>query len=529
MADAPGGGAGNPRPGELRAGNSLKGRYRLTERIATGAQADTWTAHDEILDRTVLVRLLHAADGDAALRERFQLEALGVVRLSHPGIVAVYDTISQSGALGLVLEQVQATPLSRFLHTGGAVAAHEAVSIALQVADALEAAHNDGVRHLNLSTDTVWLCNDQRVKVTDFGTVWHAGARTAPEPHRSAAEEERADVYSLGCLLRDCLTAGAVGGLEVDALPVDVAEFLEVALADDPAHRFATAAEAHARLAPARSPPATSVEGLPPAADLAGDRFVFSESAPLPIRPERRPRRRRRGVLVAAMVALVTVALIMTLAGDGDDPLPLPPAPTAATDTTIGSTAKTGAGRGPAPAPVTTTAVTGTAATGEAATGEAATTADVSAGVAVINVRVTTFRGDRDGSAEEADALRTLDGEESTYWTTAGLGAGDATVNGVGLVFRLAEPARLSRMTVTSDTRGWTAAVYTAEEDFDRLSDWGVLFDQQTNRTGRLLFDLAGQEADAVLLWIPDPRAAVTEEIRIAEVVISAAEGAQVR
>ena len=133
---------------------------------------------------------------------------------------------------------------------------------------------------------------------------------------------------------------------------------------------------------------------------------------------------------------------------------------------------------------MTTTTATGTAATGEAATGEAATTADVSAGVAVINVRVTTFRGQRDGYAEEADALRTLDGEESTYWTTAGLGAGDATVNGVGLVFRLAEPARLSRMTVTSDTRGWTAAVYTAEEDFDRLSDWGVLFDQQTNHTG---------------------------------------------
>ena len=524
MADAPGGGTGNPRPGELRAGTSLKGRYRLTERIATGAQADTWTAHDEILDRTVLVRLLHVADGDAALRERFQLEALGVVRLSHPGVVAVYDTISETGALGLVLEQVQATPLSRFLHTGGAVAAHEAVSIALQVADALEAAHNDGVRHLNLSTDTVWLCNDQRVKVTDFGTVWHAGARAAPEPHRSAAEEERADVYSLGCLLRECLTAGAVGDLEVDALPEEVAEFLEVALADDPDHRFATVTEARSRLAAAQSPPATSVEELPAAADIAGSRFVFSESAPSPIRPERRPRRRRRGVLVTAIVALVTVALVMTLASSGDDPPPAPPAPTAATDTTIGSTAATGAGRNPAPVPVTTTAVTGTA-----ATAEAVTTADVSAGVAVVSVRVATFRGDRDGSAEEVDALRTLDGEESTYWTTAGLGAGDATVNGVGLVFRLAEPVQLSAMTVTSDTRGWTAAVYTAEEDFDRLSDWGVLFDQQTNGTGRLLFDLAGQEAGAVLLWIPDPRAAVTEEIRIAEVVISAADGAQVR
>jgi len=61
------------------------------------------------------------------------------------------------------------------------------------------------------------------------------------------------------------------------------------------------------------------------------------------------------------------------------------------------------------------------------------------------------------------------------------------------------------------------------------VSDWGPLIDQQTNAAGQMVFGLADQQAAAVLLWIPDPRAALTEDIRIAEVVISAVPDATVR
>ena len=517
MAAAPGGDAGRRPTDQPRAGTILKGRYRLTERIAGGPQADTWTAHDGILDRTVLVKLLRAGGG-SPLAEHFRREVLGVVRLSHPGIVAIYDTISESDVLGLVLEQVQATPLSRFLHDGGAVSPNEAVSIALQVAEALEAAHNDGVRHLNLSPDTVWLCSDQRIKITDFGTVWRAGVQGTPVVHRSAAEEERVDVYSLGCLLRDCLTAG---GTATDALPEEVADFLNTALAEDPSDRFGTAAEARSRLAAAQHPAAPAGDLLP-AADFAEDRFGYLEQSGSRVRPERGPRPHRRIAVLAATAALAAGALTMTLAVGGDDPPQGPIVPTVTAGTAIEPPPVTATGNGAGP-PVPTTA-----ASEPLASAAAGVPPDASAGVAVVDVRVTTFRGGG-STAEATDALRTLDGEESTYWTTPGLRAGDATVNGVGLVFQLAEPTRLAEMTVASDTLGWSAAVHTAGESFDQLSDWGVLVDQQTNRTGRLLFDLAGQEAGAVLLWIPDPRAAVTEEIRVVEVIISAAEGAEVR
>ncbi|MDE0195028.1 MAG: hypothetical protein OXP08_05710, partial [bacterium] len=75
----------------------------------------------------------------------------------------------------------------------------------------------------------------------------------------------------------------------------------------------------------------------------------------------------------------------------------------------------------------------------------------------------------------------------------------------------------------------WEAAVFVGEAGHERLSDWGPLVDQQVNTTGHMILGLAHQQAAAVLLWIPDPRAALTDEIRIAEVIISAAPDPTVR
>ena len=220
----PAGGIEDRRAREMRAGESLKGRYRLLRHIAAGPGTEVWTARDEILDRTVLVKLLHVTAGDIATRERFRREALGVARLSHPGIVAVYDTILEGGATGLVLEHVQATPLSRFLHEGGSMSPDEAVSIGLQVADALEAAHNNGVRHGNLSSDSVWLCSDQRVKITDFGTSWEPNQAGEGDPPTTAAEGVQVDIGALGRLVEECLTADTPPGRLPDTLADFVAD-----------------------------------------------------------------------------------------------------------------------------------------------------------------------------------------------------------------------------------------------------------------------------------------------------------------
>lgn len=526
MPPPPGSAEDGP-PGGMRPGDELKGRYRLVRPIAAGRRSEVWTARDELLDRTVLVKFLHLADGDARTREQFRGEALGVARLSHPGIVAVYDTILEGEATGLVLEHVQATPLSRFLHDGGSVSADEAASIVRQVADALQAAHDSGIRHHNLTPDSVWLCDDQRVKITDFGTAWEGEAVAGAPPPEST--DDAADIRSLGALLQHCLTTAAAAGTPSAPL----ADFVERALASGDGEGFTSLGEARVHLAAAAGHPAAPLDSWVP---VASEETGFPRGAPV---AGGAPRRRRALQLIAA-AALAGLAIgLLVLTGDDESPPEGTPGLRSTPVTDEVGPARAGGGESPPP-PATAGADAddlGAAETTERAVagGDVASdgaddggVADADPGVAIVEVRVVTFRGG-ETPGDDPDALRTLDGDEATYWATPGVGAGDATVGGVGLEFRLAEPTPVTRMTITSDTTGWVAAAYVGDGGHGRLSDWGLLVDQRTNSVGRMRLDLAGQEAGAVLLWIPDPRAAVTEEIRIAEVVISAGSGAELR
>lgn len=524
---APPGSTYDGQPGGTRPGRILKGRYRLVTPIATNPLTEVWTAVDEVLGRTVLVKFLHIEPGDGRARERFRQEALGVARLSHPGIVAVYDTILEGNTAGLVLEHVQATPLSRFIHDGGSVSPAEAVSIALQVADALEAAHQSGVRHRNLSADSIWLCSDQRVKITDFGATWRGGT-DAGGPPATAAGEEAADVRSLALLLEDCLVAASPG----ERIPDPLAEFLESVLPLEEGDGSTSLAAARALLSEAH--------GSPPAPDRSWVEVPHAEieeagRSRSPDRLRQRPRRRVRLVpfLIAAAVAAIAISVALLT---GDNEPAVIPAPTITAAAALEDSPSPGPNDRPVPPPPETTdAQDGDTTQGESAAldptgretgGDAAGETDP--GVAIVDVSIITFR-DALAAEGDPDALRTLDGDESTYWATPGLSAGDATVNGVGLEFQLAERTAVAHVLVVSDTEGWAAATYVGEGDYDQLSDWGLLIDQQANTTGRMLLDLAGEETDAVLLWIPDPRSALTDEIRIAEVVVSAAPGPEVR
>lgn len=520
---APAGSAGDRRSGGTRPGEVLKGRYRLVDAIAADDRTEVWTARDEILDRTVLVKFLHLAPGDRGARDRFRREALGVARLSHPGIVAVYDTILEGSATALVLEHVQATPLSRFLHDGGSVSPTEAVSIALQVADALEAAHNSGVRHRNLSPNSVWLCSDQRVKITDFGTAWEGGGETgpaAPEIH-----EEQSDVRALALVLQSCVAAAAAA----EQPPEPLSEFIDRALAPGGEGGFASVAEARAQLADAHGPapvtPRPWIDVRAPAGAPAERHRRPPQTGAIP------PRRRIRLALLLAAAGIAAIALSVTLLSGNEEP-PAATSPPTAPAVTPDTSEAAGEVRPPTQESnreVNTEPAGVQPAGGEATASEAEGDefAEPDPGVAIVDVVVTTFREDPAG--DDPDVLRTLDGDESTLWATPGLNAGDATVNGVGLEFRLAEATAVAQMAISSDTRGWVAAVYVGEGGYDRLSDWGLLIDQQTNTTGLMILSLAGEVTESVLLWIPDPRSAVTDEIRIAEVVVSPAPGAELR
>ena len=527
------GGSSERPPGGAAAGQLLKGRYRLLRSLAASPRTELWTARDEVLDRTVLVKLLHLAPGDATVRERFRSEALAVARLAHPGIVAIYDTLLEPDVTGLVLEHVEATPLSRFLHEGGAVSVGEALSIALQLADALAVAHDQGVRHCNLSPDSVWLCGDQRIKITDFGTAWALGDVSAGDLPASAWAQEQADIGALAVVLRDCLRSSG----DPDDLPEDLAAVIATAEPRPPKSRFGSITEARSFLA--------SLRGVSPPPEPP--RIDFPASSPEPPAPDpgpdpeliTRPRRFPRALAVALVAAAVAAAVVVPALTGDDSPAPDPPLPVPPVVTTQ---APADPASGEQPSPETAVrAENGDAEVEDPVEDDVETTGDESpateadgppppggTGVAIVDVRSVTFRPQTVG-ADDPDALRTLDGDPSTHWATPGLSAGDSTVAGVGLEFRLAEPTALSELAVTSDTTGWEAAVFVGEGGHARLSDWGPLVDQQINTTGHMVLGLADQQAAAVLLWIPDPRAALTDEIRIAEVIISAAPDPAVR
>ncbi|WP_052424549.1 serine/threonine-protein kinase [Streptomyces fulvoviolaceus] len=201
-------------------GDLIVARYRLRHLLGVGGMGVVWQAEDELLGRQVAVKQIRPGFGRSA---RFWREARTAARLSgHPHIVTVYDFVEDP--LLVVMELVQGTPLDVHVRLTGPPAPSEVVAWGVQVCDALTAAHAQGVVHRDLKPSNLMLTGERIVKVLDFGVAAvreGGGARltadgmvvgtpeyAAPEQRRGAEPDERADLYSLGCVLYE-LTGGA--------------------------------------------------------------------------------------------------------------------------------------------------------------------------------------------------------------------------------------------------------------------------------------------------------------------------------
>ena len=149
-------------------GTSL-GRYTILELLGAGAMGVVYRARDERLERTVAIKVLTPGvlAGDES-RRRFRKEALALAKLNHAHIAAVYDVGEQDGVDYLVMELVQGESLATRIQAGP-IPAQEATSILLQVAEALEEAHEQGVIHRDLKPANVMVTPKGNAKVLDFG------------------------------------------------------------------------------------------------------------------------------------------------------------------------------------------------------------------------------------------------------------------------------------------------------------------------------------------------------------------------
>ncbi|MEO7803778.1 MAG: PASTA domain-containing protein [Actinomycetota bacterium] len=198
-------------------------RYEITGRIASGGMAEVFTAHDQLLDRTVALKILHEHfSRDKAFIERFRREARSAAGLSDARIVSIYDWGIDSGTYYIVMEYVDGKTLREIISNDGPLTPERSIEIASDVCGALHVAHRKGLVHRDVKPANIAVTKDGQTKVMDFGiaraaaddgqTVTQTGTIIgtanyfSPEQAQGHAVDHRSDVYSIGVVLYEMLT-----------------------------------------------------------------------------------------------------------------------------------------------------------------------------------------------------------------------------------------------------------------------------------------------------------------------------------
>ena len=264
-------------------------RYRLERKLAQGGMAEVWLGTDLSLTRQVAVKLLKSnLAADPIVAERFRREAIAVAQLSHPNIVAVYDAIDDviggDRRQAVVMQLVNGKSLRQLLDEQNRLSPELTMHIGICVGAALDCAHRANLVHRDIKPGNILITADGRVLLTDFGiakgldggdddltspnVMMGTAKYLSPEQVRGRKLDGRADLYSLGLVLYECL-AGRVPFLgETDAdtalarlnrdptditrlrptLPQGLAALIHRLLALRPSDRYATGAELRAEL-----------------------------------------------------------------------------------------------------------------------------------------------------------------------------------------------------------------------------------------------------------------------------------------
>ena len=323
--------------------------YQILEKLGAGGMGEVYRARDTKLNRDVALKILPGQFADDPERlSRFRREAQVLASLNHPNIAAIYGLEESGDTRALVIELVEGPPLAERICavTPGAVREpplplDEALTIAKQIAEALEAAHEQGIIHRDLKPANVKVRPDGTVKVLDFGlaklapnvgaihespspdsvtattragAIMGTAAYMSPEQVRGQAVDRRADIWAFGCVLFEMLTAqrAFAGGTFSDTLaavlktephwsalpettPVPIQRLVRRCLTKDPKQRLRDIGEARIAIEETISGDVGAIHELP----------LQVVGATLPLQPWRRA----LPWAVAALLLIATVAL----------------------------------------------------------------------------------------------------------------------------------------------------------------------------------------------------------------------------
>ncbi|SFR95627.1 Stk1 family PASTA domain-containing Ser/Thr kinase [Anaeromicropila populeti] len=203
----------------IKPGMFISDRYEIIEKVGTGGMADVYKAKCHRLNRYVAIKVLKAEfSEDKSFVSKFRGEAQSAAGLSHPNIVNVYDVGDDDGLHYIVMELVEGITLKSFIERKGKLEIREALGIAIQISQGMEAAHANHIIHRDIKPQNIIISKEGKVKVTDFGIAKAASSHTitsnamgsvhyiSPEQARGGYCDEKSDIYSLGITMYEMLT-----------------------------------------------------------------------------------------------------------------------------------------------------------------------------------------------------------------------------------------------------------------------------------------------------------------------------------
>ena len=225
----------------------LGGRYLLKDKVGTGGMATVYRAQDQVLDRTVAVKImLPQYAGDATFAARFKQEAQAAAGLSSPYIVGVYDWGKDGDTYYIVMEYLRGTDLKSGIKSHGALDPKKVAQIGSQISSALSVAHKHEIIHRDIKPQNIMVLPDGNIKVMDFGiaraknshltqdnNVLGTAHYVSPEQTRGQDLGPTSDIYSLGVVMYECAT-GRVPFDGDDAISVALKQVNELPIPPSP-------------------------------------------------------------------------------------------------------------------------------------------------------------------------------------------------------------------------------------------------------------------------------------------------------